>query len=240
MGKNIFFEFDEEGVKQRVEQAFFRINVRRVVAGFPNKMIIYVEERYAVYQYSAGGKNYLLDGSLRVLDDKIPSNLPHGLVQLESSLPLFDTAQMEPGWDVIQEYDGEDLLSVLRTVQPFFQRVQFNTLDEAQFRHHFSRISIEYTSPADAGYVLSIKSVVEANNNHYEIEVLNATNDNLEAKLILAWRMVSRYDRLFGLYTVRDMSEVERTSNPRSGPLGLHVMFTPSTGSDLRPRESYR
>ena len=271
MGRNILFNMDENRIRNTVENTErnpmgggfegFRLRVTNVEAVFPNRIIVTVRERYPVFTYTDGSNVVVMDGSLRVLDTRLPPPrivngipVPRDVVSLNyvggsGRVNIFQNTNIstvEVGGYLTSEYPGfDDFKNALQRIVPVFARLENR---EDAVTHIFERIEFVYRYGQDFALhgrmypTLVLVQRVPARNaapmNYFVVYIIDA-NVRTEDKILLVWDII-RYRRLVndirvnGIYTVLSWSGHHGWLN-RVPPRGLiveYVLPNPnSTGS---------
>ena len=84
-GSNILFNLDREQITEVIELNEPRVRVTNIEVHFPNRVEITIRERYPQFVYRRDGRVLILDGQLRIVDDR---ELPRSLIDISDQIDV--------------------------------------------------------------------------------------------------------------------------------------------------------
>ena len=221
-GKNILLNMSSKKIKNKIEShegdyQGFRLRVTNVRAEFPNRLVVTVRERYPVYRYTIGGKTFVLDGGLRVLDDRVPKDLVNGvlterrLIDLRDALPEISNDGLSIGdWLTAKPEDAKKQ-EVIEKLVPFFAREQ--SFEDAitgifwkiEFKDHYLGEGSNITKETYFTLVMT-QFVEDAKHNPMNYFVVCILDPDVKTlmKLGKVWQMVEYNKNIAGTYEIMD------------------------------------
>ena len=227
--KNILFNINKTKISTSIEEheeiyEGFRLHVTNVKSVFPNKIVVTVRERYPVYTYTEGSNTVVLDGSLRVLDKKMPVD-NRRLVNIESAFPNVDVESLEIGEVLVSDFPERD--AVVKTLVPFFAEI--SSYEDAVIKI-FSKVEFKYllkdvtSSETVLSLVMTqwVDDPKDSPKNFFELRIIDIEH-NTKNKLVKIWQALEYFSSGAGVYEVYDLE----TAKDKIGGF-----FIPASGED--------
>ena len=212
--KNILFQFDQKKIKSSIEDNdnFFRIRIMNIEAHFPNRIEIRIRERYPVFKYTVdAAKTFVLDGQLRIIDNKIPTQEngnERSLVDITEQIPTENLQEAVIG-SYLKDYlpesnnDAKERYDILFALMPFFAK-NYSNEDAVSELFLSAEFFTEY-SGSDSDFVFVLTQRVnnphtEPERNFFVIEIWDA-KIRFGDKLELVWYAREEIGRV-GVYQI--------------------------------------
>ncbi|MCL2587629.1 MAG: FtsQ-type POTRA domain-containing protein [Firmicutes bacterium] len=104
-GRSILFSVDRDRIISTIEDVDHRVRVTNVEAIFPNRLRITLRERYAVFAFSHGGYDMVLDSQLRFVTEQ--ANVSSQLIDINGQIQIPGNQTPVPGMFMYEFFQGD-------------------------------------------------------------------------------------------------------------------------------------